>query len=87
MVTHIVTNEPDVRYAGYSKGRTFGAMRVLVRDTDARVLQWQQHVPTLVSPRVAAIMQRIDPAGPTPPPNAGIHFELGGLEPLRKSPE
>lgn len=87
MVTHIVTNEPDARYPGYSEGRTFGATRVLVPDIDVAVLQWQQHVPTLVSPRVAAIMQRIDPAGPTPPPNAGIQFELGGLEPLRKSPE
>lgn len=68
MVTHIATNEPDVRYAGYSKGRTVDAMRVLVRDTDARVLQWEQHVTILVSSRVAAIMRRIDPAGPTPAP-------------------
>ena len=87
MVTHIVTNEPDARYPGYSNARIFGPTRVLVRDTDAPVLQWQQHVPILVSPRVAAIMRRIDPAGPTPPPNAGIQFELGGIEPLRKSPE
>ena len=87
MVTHIVTDEPDARYPGFSEARTFAATRVLVRDTPTPVLQWQQHIPILVSPRVAAIMRRIDPAGPTPPPNAGINFELDATQPLPKSPE
>ena len=81
MVTHIVTDEPDARYPGFSEARTFAATRVLVRDTPTPVLQWPQHIPILVSPRVAEIMRRIDPAGPTPPPNAGINFELDATEP------
>ncbi|MDE0193196.1 MAG: hypothetical protein OXQ90_17725 [Gammaproteobacteria bacterium] len=84
MVTHIVTGEPDARYPGFTEQRTFGSARVLARRAGAPVPSWQQHVPVLVSHRVAAIFERIDPDAPTPPPLAGIRFEDGGLAPPKR---
>lgn len=91
MVTHIVTDEPDAGYPGFAEERTFGATRVLVRVAGAPVPQWQRHVPVVVTPRVAAMMRSIDPAGPNPPPSVGIRFEdvefsPAGTERLRMAP-
>ena len=91
MVSHIVTDDPDAGYPGFTDERTFGATRVLARAAVAPVPQWQRHVPVVVSNRVATMMRRIDPAGPTPPTTAGIRFEdvessPAGTERLRKAP-
>ncbi len=74
-VSHVVTAEPTTRLPGYSVERTFGDIRILRRDGgEAGVRRWREYTPTIDDGVFTAVMRRLYPEAPAPPPNSGIRF-------------
>ena len=75
MVTHIVTEDSEARFPGFSEERRFGTVRILANHADLQVPRWRQHVPVIVSAQKAAVLEWLDPNAPTRRLDAGIRFE------------
>ena len=74
-VSHIVTANPATSISGYSVEKTFGAIRILRRDTDEPAIRkWQRYTPTFKTGIFGKTVHKLYPDAPTPPPNAGIRF-------------
>ena len=81
LVSHVVTEDPDLAVPGYSLERTFGSVRILRRDEPGPpIRRWQEYAPVLVDGLTARTLRRIDPLVPLPPGDAGIRFR--DAEPL-----
>ena len=75
LVSHIVSEDPDLAVPGYLPDRQFGGVHILRREgNDAAIRQWREYAPVLTNSLVAGIMARIDPAAPIAPANAGIRL-------------
>lgn len=74
-VSHIVSANPATSVPGYSVEKTFGAIRILRRDTDEPAIRpWQECAPTFATGVFGEIVRKLYPDAPTPPPNWGIRF-------------
>ena len=77
VVSHVVTEDPDLDLPGYSMERAFGTVRILRRDAnDGPVRRWAVYQPILVDELTAGIIRRIDPDALPPPRDAGIRFRV-----------
>ena len=74
-VSHIVSADPATSIPGYSVEKTFGAVRILSRDTDEPAIRpWQGYAPTITDGTLTKLMRKLYLDAPTPPINSGIRF-------------